>query len=62
MMELTDYFKLMRESNAGVMKIIRRDKQGDPKGAVIFVDGIEEAKEILAAVEAIEDKWELGVQ
>lgn len=56
-MELTDYFALMRESNAGVMKIIPRDKDDKPMGAAIFVDG-PEADEILAAVEAVEAKWE----
>jgi hypothetical protein len=58
-MELTEYFALMRTSNAGVMKIVARDEHGRAKGAVIFIDGADEAEEIIAKITAIEDAWEI---
>lgn len=54
---ILDKFKLLKEMNAGIIKVVPKSKAGEPLGAVIFV-AAEESQEILDAVEQIENSWE----
>ena len=49
--------KQCKEMNAGVMKIVLRDKSDKPMAAVVAIHGGEETEEIITAIEAIESKW-----
>lgn len=56
---VTDVLKdLLEESNAGCVKIVIRDKRGNPIRCYIGVDGREECAEVIAAVERVEEGWE----
>ena len=55
---IKEMFELAKETNAGVIKQIARDKEGLPLAAVIVTNGTEETQEILDAVEKIEKGWD----
>lgn len=54
-----EVFSFMRKANAGILCAVMDDKDGNPLGAVIYVHGPEETAEIMEAVNAIIDSWQL---
>jgi hypothetical protein len=57
--DMENMWALMKESNAGVMKIVM-DTNGVPASRMmIFVDGVTEVAAIKEVVEDLEDTWEI---
>lgn len=50
--------RLCKDTNAGCIKMIPRDKNDDPVALMIIVRGKKESIDILAAVEKAEATWD----
>jgi hypothetical protein len=58
MSDLEQLWNMMKETNAGVMKIVLDAHGIERSRAMILIDGVDEVNEIVSAVEKIEDSWE----
>jgi hypothetical protein len=54
-----ELIRMAQEYGAGSIQLVARDKQEQPIACAIVIRGKEECEEILAAVAAVEARWEL---
>ena len=57
-MNVQDGFKMLAESGGAILKVKLQREDGTPFRAVIWIDGEEEVKELVDAVEKIEASWD----
>jgi hypothetical protein len=50
-------FKELQDMEAGMTTKVVKDKDGNPLNAVIVVDGTEECRDILEAINKVVDQW-----
>jgi hypothetical protein len=57
-MNVQDGFKMVAETGGVILKMKFRREDGTPFRAVIWIDGEEEVKELVDAIEKIEASWD----
>jgi hypothetical protein len=55
--DFTPVFKELQDMDAGMTMKVVRDMEGNPLSAIIVVDGTEECRDILNAVNSAAEEW-----